>query len=168
MGESSRMKGLKAEPRFDLDLKYGVKGEIHVERLLKSIVDGNGQVEVKTKRVMDEWFYVETHCDKGRRGYYRPSGISVTTADTWFVKIGDSGMTVSAPTDLIRQMLDYPSTKDKEENHGDCPTKGKLINLAVLLFRYQRRLQAATAPPKPANEDPAPVTAADINWGYSS
>jgi hypothetical protein len=94
----------KAEPRFDIDLQYGVQGEVHVKKLLHSIVDGNGQVEVKTKRMLDEWFYVETHCDKGRRGTFRPSGILVTTASTWFVVIGNSGMTVSAPTDLVRQM----------------------------------------------------------------
>jgi hypothetical protein len=74
------MKTGKAEPRFDLDYAYGRQGELQIGEFLEWIANGNGQVEVKRKRFLDLDFYVETHCDKGRKGNYQPSGISVTTA----------------------------------------------------------------------------------------
>lgn len=129
----------KAEPRFDLDLKYGQHGEQRVKELLKGIVDGNGLIEVKTKRYLDLEFYVETHCDKGRSGTYSLSGISVTTASTWAFNIGNTGITLFLPADLLREALDQPGAVDRAEFHGTCPTKGKLINLATLLLRLKQR-----------------------------
>lgn len=161
----------KAEPRFDIDLKYGVGGEVQVQQLLDWVVSGNGLVEVKRKRILDLWFFVETHCDKGRHGTYQPSGISVTTASTWFFVLGDSGITVSFPTDVLRAMLNDASVRDKEEMDGLCPTKGKLINLSVLLFRYKQHLdQIKAAPPAPTpakpNQPYKVLTADDIDWGF--
>jgi len=162
----------KAEPRFDLDLKYGVEGEQHIAQLLNWVVNGNHQVEVKRKRLLDLYFYVETHCDKGRRGEYQPSGISVTTASQWFFVLGDSGVTVSFPTDLLRSMIsdDEAHAKPCEAKDGDCPTRGKLINLAVLLYRYQKRQQTTKnitpALPRVVAATAATMTADEINWGF--
>lgn len=129
----------KAEPRFDLDLKYGKQGELQIGDFLEWIASGNGRVEVKRKRILDLNFYVETACNKGRRGSYSPSGISVTTAEAWAYVIGDSGISLIVPTDLLRSMLEHPTTYDKHEDHGSCPTKGKLVNLGALLYEFRKR-----------------------------
>jgi len=141
----------RAEPRFDIDYAWGREAECQIEQLLRWIANGDPTVEVKRKSVLDLYFYIETHCDKGRRGEYVPSGISVTTAKAWGFVIGDTGLSVFFPTDSLRMMLDDASTRDKEETHGSCPTKGKLVSLAVLLYREKKRLAAITAvPPLPA------------------
>lgn len=161
------------EPRFDLDLEKGKLGECHVAELLDAIVSGTGRVEVKRKTILDLFFYIETQCDRGRTGTYRPSGISISTADVWAFVLGDSGITVFVPTTEIRGMLLDPSTQDREETHGSCPTKGKLIGLAVLLYRYRRRsTQGLVTPITAASATPgrivAPtvtaITADDIRW----
>lgn len=158
----------KAEPRFDIDLKYGRQGELQIGDYLHWIAAGDGRVEVKTKRILDWYFYVETHCDKGSRGAYEPSGILVTTAEAWAINIGDSGISMICPTDLIRMMVDDPTSKDKAETNGSCPTRGKLINLMTLLFRYKQRQERASQPaPRQAPRPPANVTAESINWGFS-
>lgn len=134
----------QAEPRFDLDYAYGREGEIQIDQLLQWIVSGNGQVEVKRKSYLDLNFYVETHCDKGLAGVYQPSGISVTTASVWAFVLGDTGISVLVPSDTLRAMLDDASSEDKEETHGSCPTRGKLIRLAVLLYRCKQQRDRQT------------------------
>jgi hypothetical protein len=157
----------KAEPRFDIDKSYGGQGELQIADLLTWLANGNGRIEVKRKRYLDLDFYVETECDKGKTGHYRPSGISVTTADAWAFVIGDTGISIIIPTDELRSILDEPGTRDREERDGTCPTRGKLINLGVLLYRYKRRHQPHA--PKPAKPAPRPngqpLAAADIRWG---
>jgi hypothetical protein len=139
----------KAEPRFDIDVEYGRQGELQIGEFLDWIAAGNGRVEVKRKSYLDLVFYVETHCDKGRRGEYVPSGISITTAPAWVFVIGDLGLSVIFPTDLLREMIDDPSTKDREESDGSCPTRGKLVALAVCLYRYRQRAAKQSAAAKP-------------------
>jgi len=129
----------KAEPRFDLDATYGGQGELQIADYLDWIARGNGRVEVKRKRILDLFFYVETHCDKGRRGVYEPSGILGTTAAVWAFVIGDTGIAVLVPTDLLKASLGHPSVRDKEEKDGQCPTRGRLVNLAALLDTYRKR-----------------------------
>jgi len=153
----------KAEPRFDIDVSYGGQGELQIGEFLTWIAAGNGRVEVKRKRYLDLNFYVETQCDKGRRGEYAPSGISVSTASAWAFVIGDLGLSLIFPTDLLRQMLDDPSTKDTEERDGSCPTKGKLVSLAVLLYRHRQR-QAITRDDKARPAPSSVVMASDIKW----
>lgn len=130
------------EPRFDLDLPYGKQGELQISEFLDWIATGNGRVEVKRKRYLDHRLYVETHCDKGRTGTYRPSGITTTTAHVWVFVIGDTGIHVAIPIDLLRFMLSDPSSRPREERDGDCPTRGMLIDFCVVLYRLKCR-QAA-------------------------
>lgn len=130
----------KAEPRFDLDCSYGKQGELQIAEFLDWIARGNGRVEVKRKRLLDLEFYVETACDKGRRGNYTPSGINVTTAHAWAFVIADTGIAIIVPTEVLREMLDDPSARDRAERDGSCPTKGRLINLGALLYRQKRKL----------------------------
>jgi hypothetical protein len=129
----------RGEPRFDLDYSYGVQGELQIGTLLTWIASGNGQVEVKRKRYLDLDFYIETHCDKGRRGQWQPSGISVTTAAAWAFVIGDTDVAVIIPTEQVRAMLTDPSSFDRAETDGECPTRGKLISLAALLYRHKQQ-----------------------------
>lgn len=134
------------EPRFDIDLQYGKQGEMQVGELLDWITEPDGKMEVKRKRILDHRVYVETHCDKGRRGIYKPSGISVTTACVWSFVVADTGIVLTIPTNFLREMLNDPSSKDKEERDGNCPTRGKLVDICVLLFREkQRRARLAKA-----------------------
>jgi hypothetical protein len=170
MSQPSHKPTGRAEPRFDIDYSYGRQGELQIGEFLEWIAKGNGQVEVKRKRYCDLYFYVETHCDKGRTGEYKPSGISVSTAKAWAFVIDDVGVSVVFSAELLHTMLDDPSTRDREEPHGSCPTKGKLINLAALLYREkQRRKQAQAAAPVVAAVpvNPAPVDPVEKPIGFS-
>jgi hypothetical protein len=129
----------RAEPRFDIDLAYGRQGELQISDYLTWLAEGNGRIEVKRKRYIDLNFYVEMQCDKGRTGVYLPSGISITTAEAWAFPIADTGIAVIIPTNELRSMLEDPSTYDREERDGSCPTRGKLVNLGALLYRHKRR-----------------------------
>ena len=143
----------KPEPRFDIDVEWGGQGELLICDYLDWIAKGNGRVEVKTKRYIDLKFYIETHCDKGRRGRFEPSGINVTTAQVWAFPIGESGIAVLIPVDEIKIALDHCSTEDKEEHDGSCPTRGKLINFYHLVKEHRARCQSppTKAPPRPTN-----------------
>lgn len=157
------------EPRFDVDLEYGRGGEEQIFELFKSIAAGNGRVEVKRKRVLDFKFYCETHADNGRNGDYKPSGISTTKSDTWAVVFGDTGYGILVPTRELKSMLTDPTSRDAFETDGDCPTKGKLIDLTTLLYRIKRRRQEQERPQasQHANTktfDASNFTVDDINW----
>jgi hypothetical protein len=143
----------KAEPRFDLDVKKGEQGELLIGTYLDWIAAGNGRVEVKRKGYYDLAFYVETHCDKGRAGVYQPSGISITTAHAWAFVIAGSDISLIVPTEHLRSMLEHVTTKDRACNEGSCPTRGKLINLAAMLYEFRKREQATAALPVDDNDD---------------
>ena len=122
-----------AEPRWDRDLEYGRQGELQIGEYLQWIADRNGRVEFKRKRRLDFELYVEEECDKGRTGKYEPSGINVTQADVWAYCIADTGITIFVPTWRLRVALNHKSTRYCEEKDGDCPTRGRLVNLAAVL-----------------------------------
>lgn len=152
----------KAEPRFDIDYAYGRKGELIIGDFLRGIADGKGRVEVKRKRYLDWWFYVETHCDKGRTGNFEPSGISVTEAEAWAVVFGDTGISLLVPTHELRALIDDASSRDRTESDGQCPTRGKLVNLVVLLWRHKQ--QARAAEPRKVSETVKVPAETDIRW----
>ena len=127
------------EPRFDRDVEWGKQGELQIDDFLEWIATKNGRVEVKRKGYLDHRFYVETHHDPGRRGVYQPSGINVSTSVLWCFVIGDSGVHVAVPADLLRAMLADPSSKPCEETRGSCPTRGILIDFCVLLYRLKKQ-----------------------------
>ena len=129
----------KPEPRFDRDYTYGRQGELQINEFLDWIAAGNGQVETKRKRYLDLCFYVETDQKKPGAECWQPSGISVTTAACWAFVIGDTGISVLFPTDELRAMLDDPSTLDRTQFRGAYHTRGKLVNLAVVLYRHRQR-----------------------------
>lgn len=147
----------RAEPRFDLDLSYGQEGEKLIGAFLSWIAEGNNQIEVKRKSYLDLEFYVETHCDKGRTGTYQPSGISVTTATAWAFVLGDTNISVIIPTVELRALLDDPGAKDRKETHGSCPTRGKLISLALALYRHKQRAKGIVRAPLPDKVEHTPA-----------
>ena len=108
--------------------------------LLEWVARGNGRVEVKRKRRLDLEFYVETECDKGRVGIYKPSGINATTADAWAFIIGDTEITILLPTTLLRAAIKHRTAKPKAEGDGSCPTKGYLVNLAAILDTHKNKV----------------------------
>ena len=131
----------KAEPRFDIDFKYGRQGELLVAEYLDWIAAGNGRVEVKRKRYLDMNFYVEQECDKGRTGTYTPSGINVTDADMWVYVIGNTGIALCIPTPVLREAIKHGYPKEAQE--GSCPTKGTLVHMGAIL--QAGRLSSASA-----------------------
>ena len=94
---------------------------------------------MKRKRICDLEFYIEQQCDYGGRGVFVDSGITVTTAHVWAIVIDDAEITVMVPTDLIRQMLDDPTSRRVQCRISDNPTKGTLINFGTLLYRYKTK-----------------------------
>ena len=122
---------MKAEPRFDIDLKYGRQAELLFGDYLDWIAAGNGRVEIKRKRYLDMNFYVEQECDKGRTGAYTPSGINVTDADLWVFMIQDTGIALCIPTSILRSAMQHGYPKQAQE--GNCPTKGMLVHIGAIL-----------------------------------
>jgi hypothetical protein len=141
------------DPRFDIDLAFGRDAEWEAAKYLTWLKEGSDKVEVKHKRPLDLNFFVETHCDKGRTGVYLPSGITTTIAVAWVFFIETTGISVTIPTDELRAMLTDPSTRDVAGGQEyECPTKGKLVSLNVLLYRRkQRGEQEQRMSPQPTN-----------------
>ena len=123
----------KAEPKFDIDFKYGRQGELQVEDFLSWIANGNGRVEVKRKRYLDSRFYVEQECDKGRTGEYGMSGINVSDADMWAFAIADTGIIVALPAPLLRKAMQHFASYQTQSKDGSCPTKGTMVSFESML-----------------------------------
>lgn len=138
---------IKAEPRFDLDLKYGQQGEAQLREFLGWIANGSLLVEVKRKRYLDYKIYVETHCDKGRSGVYAPSGINTTESQVWAFVVADTGIHIAIPTEILREAVNESSSRDHQALRGNCPTRGKLIDFTVLLYRLKKRLERGELTP---------------------
>lgn len=163
----------KAEPRFDLDLEYGREAEQRLAELFDYLAEGSAKVEVKRKRIIDLWLYVEQFCDKGKTGNFRPSGISVSTAHVYAFAIAGTGIMIVIPTALLRESLSHPSVRDSAETDGTCPTRGKLVHLRALFDTYQKSAKApsSAAKPEPAaptinTDEPISFTADDVlRWG---
>lgn len=139
----------KAEPRFDIDLKYGKEAEERLRRVFKWIADGSSKVEVKRKRMLDFDVYVETHCDYGARGVFVPSGINETASIAYAIDIADTGISIVIDTSLLKDAISdrLPGVRDVDARRGSCPTKGKLIPLVSLLYRLKKgHLKPSEAP----------------------
>lgn len=112
---------------FDIDLRFGQKGERTVADLLT--ID---TVEVKTDR---RWFqtgniYIETECWKNKTQQWERSGISTTKATHWAFNL--EGVTLIVKTeDLIDCVWRYgrPTNCKIEPN----PSRGFLISVKDIL-----------------------------------
>jgi hypothetical protein len=123
----------------------GEAAERYVSTILGWLVDGDHhlRIEVKAKRYVDDWFYVEMeHRPPGARAF-RPSGISVTEAHLWAVAIPSAGAVLIFPTTLVRRALAAGLGRPVEESDGDCPTRGRLLRVALLLKLAADRRMAA-------------------------
>lgn len=121
------------EPEWDIDQEVGRQGELYVARVVDSLKSG-AAVEVKTDEAAQKWgnAYIEYQCRY--RGEWRPSGISVTTADVWCVVIGE--LVLAAPTERVREVARhlwrFPSYR-RELKRGSHPTRGVVIPFGELV-----------------------------------
>ena len=120
----------RAEPRFDLDLRYGEAGEQLIGEYFDWIATGNARVEVKRKTYEDGYFFVETFCDKGRNGDFTRSGINVTEAEAWAFLVSNTGIALIVPTAHIKSAFAHNLGEQRVNDRGNCPTKGRLFHVS--------------------------------------
>lgn len=130
------------EPRFDIDYEWGRQGELLVDDYLKWVAQGDARVEVKRKSYVDLELYVEYEHDPGRTGCYVPSGISTTESEVWAYVIGDTGMALLVPCDLLREATAHPAARHRVERDGSCPTRGMLVNVGLLMTLARAKTEA--------------------------
>lgn len=122
------------EPRFDHDYEYGQQGELLIGDAIAALRGGQARVEVKRKRRLDDWLYVELMQDPGGTGTrWKDSGLNVTAAEWWAYVVGDTGFLLFIPTDLLRWAVSVEGGKPCEEKDGDNPTMGRLFRVSWLL-----------------------------------
>jgi len=134
-------------PEWDIDWEIGKNGELFVIDLIQSLKDGT-RVETKT----DIWaartgnIYIEYSCRYF--GQYKPSGISVTTAEVWALVLATETV-VFAPVDRLKAVARYYYALGRRRNggiNGSHPTWGVLVPVSNLL----RDLMSPPAlPPRP-------------------
>ena len=104
----------RAEPRFDIDYKVGRQGELWVVSIREAMQ--NGRVEVKTDEIWNGTgnIYVEYACLK--RGKYRKSGLSVTTADIWVFVLREPELAIVFETETLKKLcktaFEDPANRD--------------------------------------------------------
>lgn len=123
------------EPRFDRDYRYGRQGELLVADLLTALAGGQGRVEVKRKRRLDSWLYVELMQDPGGTGTrWKDSGLNVTESEWWAHDVADTGVVIFLPTDFLRWVIRRTDHgHPREETDGNNPTRGRLLRVGWLL-----------------------------------
>ena len=111
-------------PQFDIDLKYGERGERTVREVLG--LDEH-RIEVKTSRFGPSKVFVEVaHKPRGAAEYV-PSGVSVTHAT--YIAFTYGSAVFAYPTEIVRAAVDRQSTPPIDGGlAGDNPTKGYLIS----------------------------------------
>lgn len=130
------------EPRFDVDGPFGHQGELWYLTLIDALEAGSH--EVKTDAVFADTrnLFIEFEHDPGHTGTYRPSGISVTTAEFWVFKLGQSAACLVMSTELLRALVTVPGVDIKDGGKkGSCPTHGYVLPFAYLV-------RAAAQPPE--------------------
>lgn len=135
----------RGNPHFDLDLRYGLYGEDTVAAMLGAVGE---MVEVKSPRNSRLTFYLETHCNKGRRTGYQPSGIRTSRASVWIYNFMDPTQVQHAeparvdrtPTCCFvmrrQDLIDYIDGGFAQEDTfdvGNNPTKGVLISVRLFV-----------------------------------
>ena len=149
------------EPRFDIDLARGRRGEKLIDTFLEWV--GLRKVEVKTQFYYNQYLYVETEHDPGKTGTFVPSGLSVSTSKMWAFVVGETRMHFALPADVLRVAIaDRRVSRPTTCPRGSCPTRGFLVDL-VPLIKYGLALEASAVelPPPPA---PGQLTQQDIPW----
>ena len=140
------------KPEWDIDLKYGQKGERLVRDFLVGMLGeepGRLTVEVKTdaKYLVSGRVYMEYQCRK--RDGWRNSGILASDADYWSFVIGES-VVIGVPRTVLLRILERaqdPKLKYlREEKDGSHPTRGVAIPMHhFLTWLYMELWHAAKA-----------------------
>lgn len=120
------------EPGFDRDYEYGRPSELALDGLLEGLKRGDLRAENKRKRMRDTTFYVEVEQNAFGRGEWKPSGISITTADVWAIEIDDTGVFVLVSVARLRRAVELRVGRWKECG-GSNPTRGWLVHLAQIV-----------------------------------
>lgn len=121
-------------PEYDNDEEYGEDGERIAREVLGWTLTRSPRVEVKRKRRLDDWLYVELLQDPGATGRcWKQSGLNITTADLWAYVVADSGVLLYFPTDLLRWAIRTDAGKPCAETDGDNPTEGRLLRVSWLI-----------------------------------
>mgnify|MGYP003449183886 CR=1 FL=1 len=118
---------------FDFDLPYGEAGENYARDVLGWTFRGGVKVEVKRKRRMDDWIYVELRQNARGAGYWYPSGLAITTADLWAYVVAGTGTILYFPTTLLRLAVSREEGRYTETTDSDNPTEGRLMGVSRLL-----------------------------------
>jgi hypothetical protein len=134
-------------PEWDLDWEIGQNGELFVADVIQALKDG---VRVETKT--DLWatrsgnIYIEYSCRYF--GEYKPSGISVTTADIWAIVLATE-VVVFTPVDRLKAVARYYYARGRRKQgglNGTHPTWGVLIPAANLM---RDLMNPPALPPRP-------------------
>lgn len=123
------------DPRWDIDLRAGKRGEWLAEAHLR--ID---TVEVKHDfRALDTGnLYIEDRCQ--RRDGWHPSGVATSEADAWAFVLDERGPVVLLiGVDRLRHLVKVFAKRRGSQPDGSHPTEGVLVPLAAVT----RKLVAA-------------------------
>jgi hypothetical protein len=139
------------KPQWDVDLRYGQKGEAFVAEYLNGLVNQEGRlrVEVKSDRLMVETGNVWIEVECRRRDGWHDSGIRTTEADMWGLVLAET-VIVGVPTAVLRVIAEraWDETESRgkhmfrsEEKDGSHPTRGVRLPLALFIMRLRTELR---------------------------
>lgn len=139
------------QPKWDVDLAYGRKGEEWVSGFLGSLVLGEpGHLTVEAKRDR-QWLntgniWIEVECR--RADGWQASGVMTSEADMWTLLLADCVL-LGIPTRVLRRIATYAwDWQDSRGNHrmrseekdGSHPTHGVRLGLGWFLMRLRIEL----------------------------
>ena len=135
MGDERQAKGY--QPNWDLDRAAGVLGEEYVKKLADAENFVRGFIETKTDYRASETgnFYIEYECNG------RPSGIAITTAETWYLVLLRNGVPTGGAfveterlKEIARNYFRFPRYRTTMPGTpGNSDTRGVLIPLSKIL-----------------------------------
>lgn len=130
------------EPRFDIDLEYGRQGELFIGSVVEALKADRIEVKRDGKFARTGNLYVEFECRN--RGQWRDSGLKTTDAALWAFVLGDSGLAIIVPTELLKEVcrLRYHAGHVAEETDGSNPTRGVLLPVQYLMGWVRERRAA--------------------------
>jgi len=139
------------QPKWDVDLAYGRKGEEWVANYLGALVLGEpGHLTAEAKRDR-QWLntgniWIEVACK--RADGWHDSGVVTSEADMWTLLLGECVL-VGVPTRVLRRIAvyawDWADDRGRnrfrsEEKDGSHPTRGVRLELGWFLMRLRIEL----------------------------
>lgn len=131
------MRSVGYEPRFDIDLRRGERGEVLFESFIEGFGSSTYEVKTDDRALQTGNVYLEHAC-RGRDGIWRDSGIVTTEATWWVFVIGET--VVAAPVARVRLVHLWALKRKRfaECPTGENPTKGVTVPMSVLLLELVR------------------------------